>query len=43
MPEKAAEIQAALLKLWKEIEAEGPKKWWLDKAGGAKGAKGLNY
>jgi arylsulfatase A-like enzyme len=43
MPEKAAEMRAALLKLWKEIEAEGPKDWWLDHAGGAKGAKGLNY
>ena len=43
VPEKAAEMQAALLKLWIEIEAEGPKDWWLDKARGTKGAKGLNY
>jgi arylsulfatase A-like enzyme len=43
MPEKAAEMQAALLKLWKEIEAEGPKEWWLDKAGGKKGARELSY
>jgi hypothetical protein len=43
MPEKAAEMQAALLKLWKEIEAEGPKEWWLGKTGGAIGRKGLKY
>jgi len=28
MPEKTAETKMALLKLWSEIEAEGPKEWW---------------
>ncbi|MDB4408970.1 sulfatase-like hydrolase/transferase, partial [Akkermansiaceae bacterium] len=30
MPEKAAEMKTTLLKLWKEIETEGPSEWWKE-------------
>lgn len=43
MPEKTEEMKTTLLKLWKEIETEGPKEWWLEKARDAKDAKGLSY
>lgn len=43
MPEKTAEMKKALLKLWGEIEAEGPKDWWLkERQAPARGGK-LNY
>ena len=43
MPEKTAELKKALLKLWGEIEAEGPKDWWLkERQAPARGGK-LNY
>ncbi|MFC5051445.1 sulfatase [Rubritalea spongiae] len=29
MPEKTDEMKELLIKTWKEIEAEGPKEWWL--------------
>lgn len=28
-PEKLAEMKAKLLEVWKDIEEEGPKEWWL--------------
>lgn len=43
MPEKTEEMRKALFKIWKEIEAEGPREWWLnDRQKPMKGAK-LNY
>jgi len=30
MPEKADEMKTTLLKLWQEIEAEGPSEWWKE-------------
>lgn len=43
MPEKAEEMRRALLKVWEEIEAEGPKAWWLgERNKPMRGAK-LNY
>lgn len=43
MPEKTAEMRAALLKLWNEIETEGPKEWWHRETDGTKKAKGISY
>ena len=43
MPEKTKEMQTALFKVWKEIEAEGPKEWWQGGSEDLKKAKGLNY
>ena len=43
MPEKTAEMTKALLKLWGEIEAEGPMEWWKSETQKpSQGAK-LNY
>jgi arylsulfatase len=43
MPEKTEEMKKALFQVWKEIEAEGPKDWWLgERNKPMKGAK-LNY
>jgi arylsulfatase A-like enzyme len=42
LPEKAKEMQDAMLKLWKEIEAEGPKEWWQHGKASAKNG-GLSY
>ena len=29
MPEKTEEMKKTLLEVWKNIEDEGPKEWWL--------------
>ena len=43
MPEKLEEMKKELFKVWKEIETEGPKEWWLgERNKPMKGAK-LNY
>ncbi|MDA8964622.1 sulfatase-like hydrolase/transferase [bacterium] len=43
MPEKLEEMKKELFKVWKEIETEGPKEWWLgETAKPMKGAK-LKY
>lgn len=43
MPEKAAQMKATLLKVWKDIESEGPQKWWLnERQKPVRGGK-LNY
>lgn len=43
MPEKTESMKTALLKIWKEIEAEGPKEWWRDeRQKPARGGK-VNY
>ena len=43
MPEKTEEMKRALFRVWKDIEAEGPKGWWLgERAKPMKGGK-LNY
>ncbi|MEP4079461.1 sulfatase-like hydrolase/transferase [Haloferula sp.] len=43
MPEKTEEMKGILLKLWKEIESEGPREWW--EGGSRKPKKGnkLSY
>lgn len=43
MPEKTEEMKKTLFEVWKKIEAEGPKEWWLnERQKPAKGGK-LNY
>ena len=43
MPEKTGEMKDILFQVWKQIEAEGPKEWWLgEKNPSMKGAT-LNY
>ncbi|MDB4615488.1 sulfatase-like hydrolase/transferase [Akkermansiaceae bacterium] len=43
MPEKLEEMKKAIFKVWKDIESEGPKEWWLgDRQKPMKGAK-LSY
>ncbi|BDS05881.1 N-acetylgalactosamine-6-sulfatase [Oceaniferula spumae] len=43
MPEKTDEMKKALFEVWKGIEAEGPKEWWLgERNKPVKGGK-LNY
>ena len=43
MPEKLEEMKKELFNVWKQIESEGPKEWWLEEtAKPMKGAK-LNY
>jgi arylsulfatase A-like enzyme len=43
MPEKTEEMKQTLFKVWKKIEEEGPKEWWLnERQKPSKGAK-LNY
>jgi arylsulfatase A len=43
MPEKTEEMKKTLFEVWKKIEEEGPKEWWLgEKNKPMKGAK-LNY
>lgn len=43
MPDKTEEMKQALLTVWKQIEAEGPKEWWLnERQKPSRGAK-LNY
>ena len=43
MPEKLEEMKKELFKVWKDIEAEGPKEWWLgERSKPMKGGK-LNY
>lgn len=43
MPEKTEEMKNTLFKVWKNIEAEGPKEWWLnERQKPMKGAK-LSY
>ena len=43
MPEKTDEMKQILMKTWKDIEAEGPKEWWLgEKNKPMKGAT-INY
>ena len=43
MPEKLEELKKALFEVWKNIEQEGPKEWWLnERQKPVKGAK-LNY
>ena len=43
MPEKTEEMKAILFKVWKDIETEGPKEWWLnERQKPMKGAR-LNY
>ena len=43
MPEKLEEMKKELFNVWKQIESEGPKEWWLkETAKPMKGAK-LNY
>ncbi len=43
MPEKTEEMKNVLFQVWSEVEAEGPKEWWLgEKSRPMKGAK-LNY
>jgi hypothetical protein len=43
MPEKTEELKKELFEVWKKIEAEGPKEWWLtERQKPIKGAK-LNY
>lgn len=43
MPKKLEEMKKELFKVWKEIETEGPKEWWLgETAKPMKGAK-LKY
>lgn len=43
MPEKTEEMKKELFKVWKQIEAEGPKEWWLgERNKPMRGAK-LNY
>ena len=42
-PEKLTEMKKKFMEVWKDIEAEGPKEWWLgERNKPVKGAK-LNY
>ncbi|MBL9189661.1 MAG: sulfatase-like hydrolase/transferase [Opitutaceae bacterium] len=43
LPDKAAEMKAALFKLWREIEAEGPKQWWQSVKNPTKAGATLAY
>ena len=43
MPEKLEEMKTALLKVWKNIEAEGPKDWWLNERQKPMKGATLNY
>lgn len=43
LPAKTAEMKAALLKLWQEIETEGPQEWWRRDKGPTKTGGSLNY
>ena len=43
MPDKAKEMQAALFKLWNEIETEGPNEWWLKDSESKSKSGGPNY
>ncbi|WP_343217924.1 sulfatase-like hydrolase/transferase [Haloferula rosea] len=43
MPEKTEEMKGILLKLWKEIEAEGPREWWEDGSRKPKKGNKLSY
>lgn len=43
MPEKTEEMKKQLLKLWSEIEAEGPKEWWLNDRQKPQRGSTLNY
>ena len=43
MPEKTEEMKRRLLKLWKEIESEGPKHWWLGERNKPMKGATLNY
>jgi arylsulfatase A len=43
MPEKLEGMKTALLKVWKNIEAEGPKDWWLNERQKPMKGATLNY
>ena len=43
MPEKTEEMKKRLLKVWKQIEEEGPKEWWLKERQKPTGSSTLNY
>jgi arylsulfatase A-like enzyme len=43
MPAKVREMREAMLELWREIEAEGPKEWWRSDPRAKKKAEGLTY
>lgn len=42
-PEKLAEMKTKLLEIWKNIEEEGPKEWWLSDKQKPKGRAKLSY
>ncbi len=43
MPDKTEEMKKVLFDVWKKIEAEGPKEWWLGGKARAKGGATVNY
>ncbi|NNE91742.1 MAG: sulfatase-like hydrolase/transferase, partial [Verrucomicrobiales bacterium] len=43
MPEKTEEMKQKLFKVWKKIETEGPKEWWLNERQKPTGRSRLNY
>ncbi len=43
MPEKTEEMKDTLFRVWKQIEAEGPKEWWLGEKNPSKEGAALNY
>ncbi|WP_372845619.1 sulfatase [Pontiella sp.] len=43
MPEKTEEMKKILVKLWKEIEAEGPRDWWEGEKQKPKSGGKLSY
>jgi len=42
-PEKAAEMKEALIKIWTDIESEGPSEWWKNEKQRPKKPSTLNY
>jgi len=42
-PAKTAEMKQALLKVWQQIEQEGPKEWWLNERQKPSRGSKLNY
>ena len=43
MPEKTEETKRILLKIWEDIEAEGPEEWWLNERQKPMKGATLNY
>ena len=43
MPEKTEEMKNQLLKVWKEIESEGPDHWWKNEKQKPKKGGKLSY